>query len=298
MIFKKCKNFFSDTIHNLRMKLYVRELKRKIDPKYFVDDQLLTGFESSAISLSFIVAPQKFKKQLHDEFGSTLLALPKTYLKMRLEQYKQKNQPNSFSIEGTLALKRPIVNQHDPVQVLVQPRQEHITIVPLLYPTKQTIINDHLLPLLRSYTKNRIQSERVSVDLNLDERVGNTFGHVGCEWVTERTLSAEQRLSNLSIGWMPKLVTGLEITRSNVVPNVTVQPRSEYIQDTKSLTDLYPNMCSRVTEEDLNLGRGCNAPFTLVDVPVNVLVDGINNLDGDSYNELERLRLEKFNDCN
>lgn len=118
------------------------------------------------------------------------------------------------------------------------------------------------------------------------------------EWDSERTLTDAQRACTLKVPWIPELVTGLEITRTKVAPSITPQPRSEHIQVCPVLTDVYPNLRSRAIEEDLNLGRGCNTPFTLVDVPTTVLVEAINNLDDSSYNNLERLRLEKFNDRN
>lgn len=164
------------------------------------------------------------------------------------------------------------------------------------------------------------------------------------ELIDERTLTDAQRACTLKVPWIPELVTGLEITRTKVAPSITVQPQSEHIQFSPFLTDVYPNLCSRVVEEersytpetyyierveaidpsahvviefmrpvliliaqtlmtskqlqnkDLNLGRGCSNPYMLVDVPEKVIIDCINDMNYIAYEELEKLRLEKYND--
>lgn len=54
-------------------------------------------------------------------------------------------------------------------KVPVQPRTEHVTLLPFQFPIKEIMISEQLIPLLRDYTKTRIQQERTHFEVVVDE---------------------------------------------------------------------------------------------------------------------------------
>lgn len=122
MLFKN--TFITNIIQRVKMHRYTKELKRKIHHQYFIYDENLGSFESTVIKLTNMLSPIAFKKELEDEFGAAVVALPLTYVKARLDHFNFKHKNKAIQMEGSVVVKTQLVNRHRGVSETFQTSQD------------------------------------------------------------------------------------------------------------------------------------------------------------------------------
>lgn len=203
------------------------------------------------------------------------------------------------------------------------PLNEHASIAPTLI-NSEDLIREKLMPLMRAYANKRID-EMDDFEIPLPNEVYPEQQKIIVQPRTRYAIITPKVIGSVSL--TPELFHMMEKDSEGTLTNIfaetlkgcaidilrlqclikaeEVNPLNhgnmEFNGQTTDATKYKKKMKWSVnntppSEEPVTVGRGSTQPFSMIVVPSTIIVECISKMATPIYNELERLRLEKYSD--